>query len=163
VDRSTGLICDQTIRLTGTSAQDRPAHLRRIAYCDPETGKKLDFLTHDFTLLPLTITELYRQRWQVELFAKWIKQYLRIKAFYGTSAHAVKPQIWIAISIFLLMAIVRSSSWILRDVGDECLLLIFQWPSHQAILRIQKLAGQVCCRWYDENASANASGCRKCM
>jgi hypothetical protein len=60
VDRSTGLICDQTIRLTGTSAQDRPAHLPRIAYCDPETGKKLDFLTHDFTLLPLTITELYR-------------------------------------------------------------------------------------------------------
>ncbi|CAN5124906.1 hypothetical protein BH23GEM4_BH23GEM4_09280 [soil metagenome] len=111
VDRSTGLICDQTIRLTGTtSAQDYPAHLRRIAYCDPETGKKLDFLTNDFTLLPLTIAELYRLRWQVELFFKWIKQHLRITAFYGTSANAVKTQIWIAISVYLLVAIARTRS-----------------------------------------------------
>jgi transposase-like protein len=78
VDRSTGLVCDQTIRLSGTtSAHDYPTHLRRVAYRDPETGKKLDFLTNDFTLLPLTVAELYRLRWQVELFFKWIKQHLQ--------------------------------------------------------------------------------------
>ena len=117
VDRSTGLICDQTIRLTGTtSAQDYPAHLRRVAYRDPETGKRLDFLTNDFTLLPLTIAELYRMRWQVELFFKWIKQHLRIKAFYGTSPNAVKTQIWIAISVYLLVAIARKRLKIGRDL-----------------------------------------------
>jgi hypothetical protein len=117
VDRSTGLICDQTIRLTGTtSAQDYPAHLRRVAYRDPETGKKLDFLTNDFTLLALTVAELYRLRWQVELFFKWIKQHLRIKAFYGTSPNAVKTQIWIAISVYLLVAIARKRLGIERDL-----------------------------------------------
>lgn len=117
VDRSTGLICDQTIRLTGTtSAQDYPDHLRRVAYRDPETGKKLDFLTNDFTLLPLTIAELYLLRWQVELFFKWIKHHLRIKAFYGTSPNAVKTQIWIAISVYLLVAISRKRLRIERDL-----------------------------------------------
>ena len=117
VDRSTGVICDQTIRLTGTtSAQDYPGHLRRVAYRDPETGKKLDFLTNDFTLTPLTIAELYRLRWQVELFFKWIKQHLRIKAFYGTSANAVKTQIWIAISVYLLVAIAKKRMEIDRDL-----------------------------------------------
>jgi hypothetical protein len=117
VDRSTGLVCDQTIRLTGsTSATDYPAHLRRVAYRDPETGKKLDFLTNDFTLLALTIAELYRLRWQVELFFKWVKQHLRIKAFYGTSANAVKTQIWIAISVYLLVAIARKRLGIERDL-----------------------------------------------
>ena len=117
VDRSTGLICDQTIRLTGTtSARDYPAHLRRVAYRDPEAGKKLDFLTNDFTLLPLTVAELYRLRWQVELFFKWIKQHLRIKAFYGTSPNAVKTQIWIAISVYLLVAIARKRLGIDRDL-----------------------------------------------
>jgi hypothetical protein len=117
VDRSTGLICDQTIRLTGTtSPQDYPVHLRRVAYRDPETGKKLDFLTNDFTLLALTIAELYRSRWQVELFFKWIKQHLRIKTFYGTSANAVKTQIWIAISVYLLVAIARKRLGIERDL-----------------------------------------------
>ncbi len=117
VDRSTGLICDQTIRLTGTtSAKNYPAHLRRVAYRDPKTGKKLNFLTNDFTLLPLTIAELYRLRWQVELFFKWIKQHLRIKAFYGTSANAVKTQIWVAISVYLLVAIARKRLGIDRDL-----------------------------------------------
>jgi len=117
VDRSTGLICDQTIVLTGThSGEDYPAHLRRVAYRDPETRKKLDFLTNDFTLPALTITELYRLRWQVELFFKWIKQHLRIKAFYGTSANAVKTQIWIAISVYLLVAIVRKRLGIAREL-----------------------------------------------
>jgi hypothetical protein len=117
VDRSTGLICDQTIRLTGTkSPQDYPVHLRRVAYRDAETGKKLDFLTNDFTLQALTIAELYRLRWKVELFFKWIKQHLRIKAFFGTSANAVKSQIWIAISVYLLVAIARKRLGIDRDL-----------------------------------------------
>jgi hypothetical protein len=117
VDRSTGLICDQTIRLTGTtSVQDYPDHLRRVAYRDAETGKKLDFLTNDFTLLPLTIAQLYRLRWKVELFYKWIKQHLRIKVFYGTSPNAVKTQIWIAISVYLLVAIARKRLGIERDL-----------------------------------------------
>jgi transposase len=117
VDRSTGLICDQTIRLTGrTSSHDYPDHLRRVAYRDPETGKKLDFLSNDFTLLPLSIAELYRLRWQVELFFKWIKQHLRIKTFYGTSPNAVKTQIWIAISVYLLVAIARKRLGIKRDL-----------------------------------------------
>ena len=117
VDRSTGLICDQTIRLTGTkSAVDYPAYLRRVAYRDPETGKKLNFLTNDFTLRALTVAELYRLRWQVELFFKWIKQHLRIKTFYGTSPNAVKTQIWIAISVYLLVAIAKKRLGIERDL-----------------------------------------------
>lgn len=117
VDRSTGLICDQTIRLTGaTSPEDYPDHLRRVAYRDPETGKRLEFLTNDFSLRPLTIAELYRLRWQVELFFKWIKQHLRIKAFYGTSPNAVKTQIWIAVSVYLLVAIARKRLQVDRDL-----------------------------------------------
>jgi hypothetical protein len=108
VDRSTGLICDQTIFLTGDySPQDYQAPLRRIRFKDPETAKTLVFLTNNFTLPALTITELYRCRWQVELFFKWIKQHLRIKAFFGTSENAVKSQIWIAVSVYVLVAIVK--------------------------------------------------------
>jgi len=117
VDRSTGLICDQTIQLTGTDAQtDYPAHLRRVAYRDPETSKKLDFLTNDFVLPALTVADLFRLRWKVELFFKWIKQHLRIKAFYGTTPNAVKTQIWIAISVYLLVAIARKRLGIDRDL-----------------------------------------------
>ena len=108
VDRSTGLIYDQTIFLTGMhSPQDYQAPLRRIRFRDPETAKSLVFLTNNFTLPALTITELYRCRWQVELFFKWIKQHLRIKAFFGTSENAVKSQIWIAVSVYVLVAIVK--------------------------------------------------------
>jgi len=108
VDRSTGLICDQTIFLTGVySPQDYQAPLRRIRFKDPETAKTLIFLTNNFVLPAFTITELYRCRWQVELFFKWIKQHLRIKAFFGTSENAVKSQIWIAVSVYVLVAIVR--------------------------------------------------------
>jgi hypothetical protein len=108
VDRSTGLICDQTIFLTGQySPQDYPAPLRRIRFKDPATAKTLVFLTNNFTLPAFTITELYRCRWQVELFFKWIKQHLRIKAFFGTSENAVKSQIWIAVSVYVLVAIVK--------------------------------------------------------
>ena len=106
VDRSTGLICDQTIvPSVAASAESYPDTLRRIRYKDPETGKTLVFLTNNFTLPALTITELYRCRWKIELFFKWIKQHLRIKAFYGTSENAVKTQIWIAISVYVLVAI----------------------------------------------------------
>lgn len=108
VDRDSGLICDQTIRLTGTrSSQDYPDNLRRIKYIDSETGKRFVFLTNHKSLPALTVAELYRYRWQVELFFKWIKQNLRIKAFYGTSENAVKTQIWIAVSVYVLVAIIR--------------------------------------------------------
>ena len=108
VDRSTGLICDQTITLTGFySKADYPDTLRRIRFKDPKTGKRLVFLTNNFTLPALTIAELYRCRWQVELFFKWIKQHLRIKSFFGTSENAVKTQVWIAVSVYVLVAIVR--------------------------------------------------------
>jgi uncharacterized protein DUF4372/DDE family transposase len=108
VDRSTGLICDQTVFLTGDySPQDYQAPLRRIRFKDPETAKTLIFLTNNFTLPAFTITQLYRCRWQVELFFKWIKQHLRIKAFFGTSENAVKSQIWIAVSVYVLVAIVK--------------------------------------------------------
>jgi hypothetical protein len=108
VDRSTGLICDQTIFLTGVySPQDYEAPLRRIRFKDLATAKTLIFLTNNFVLPAFTITELYRCRWQVELFFKWIKQHLRIKAFFGTSENAVKSQIWIAVSVYVLVAIVR--------------------------------------------------------
>ncbi len=108
VDRSTGLICDQTIVLAGFySRQDFDTPLRRIRFKDLETGKTLVFLTNNFALSAITITELYRCRWQVELFFKWIKQHLRIKVFFGTSENAVKTQIWIAVSVYLLVAIVK--------------------------------------------------------
>ena len=108
VDRSTGLICDQTIMLTGFySRQDFDTPLRRVRFKDPDTGKQLVFLTNNFILPAFTITELYRCRWQVELFFKWIKQHLRIKVFFGTSENAVKSQIWIAVSVYVLVAIVK--------------------------------------------------------
>jgi len=108
VDRSTGLICDQTVMLTGFyQAKDYQNKLRRVKYYDSETDKTLVFLTNNFTLSPLTIARLYRCRWQVELFFKWIKQNLRIKAFYGTSQNAVKTQIWIAVSVYVLVAIMK--------------------------------------------------------
>jgi hypothetical protein len=108
VDRTTGLICDQTIVLTGFySLKDFETPLRRIRFKDPKTGKRLVFLTNNFILPALTVTELYRCRWQVELFFKWIKQHLRIKQFYGTSENAVKTQIWTAVSVYVLVAIVK--------------------------------------------------------
>jgi len=100
IDKSTGLICDQTIVLTGVTAQkDYPEKLRRVKFRDAETNKTLVFLSNNFTLPALTIAQLYRSRWQVELFCKWIKQHLRIKSFFGISENAVKAQIWIAVSV----------------------------------------------------------------
>jgi hypothetical protein len=107
-DRTTGVICDQRIILNGFySSQHYPEHLRRIRFKDPETGKTLVFLTNNTTLPALTIAALYKSRWQVELFFKWIKQHLRIKKFFGTSENAVKTQIWCAVSIYVLIAIIR--------------------------------------------------------
>jgi hypothetical protein len=108
VDKQTGLRCDQTIALTGFyTLQGYPDKLRRIKYYDAESNKTLVFLTNNFTLPALTITQLYRCRWQVELFFKWIKQHLRIKAFYGTTENAVKTQVWIAVSVYVLVAIIK--------------------------------------------------------
>jgi hypothetical protein len=108
IDRSTGLRLDQTIMLTGFySLKDYPEKLRRVKFYDAETDKTLVFLTNNFALPALTIAQLYRCRWQVELFFKWIKQNLRIKSFYGTSENAVKSQIWIAVSVYVVVAILK--------------------------------------------------------
>lgn len=108
VDKSTGVKYDQTVILTGFySKKDYPEKLRRIKYFDTEKGRSFVFLTNQLTLPPLTIAELYRHRWRVEIFFKWIKQHLRIKSFYGTSENAVKTQIWIAISMYVLIAIMK--------------------------------------------------------
>jgi len=114
VNKSTGLICDQTVVLTGVrTGKDYPEKIRRIKYFDRETKKRFVFLTNNFLLPAITIAKLYKCRWQVELFFKWIKQHLRIKAFYGTSENAVKTQIWIAISVYVLVAIVKKE-WRLK-------------------------------------------------
>ena len=108
VDKETGLRCDQTIMLTGFyTGKHYPDTLRRVKFRDAGTGKTLVFLTNNFTLPALTIAQLYRSRWQVELFFKWIKQHLRIKRFYGTSENAVKTQVWIAVSVYVLVAIMK--------------------------------------------------------
>lgn len=108
IDKTTGLKSDQVVALHGYYARkDYPERLRRIAYYDETQNRKLIFLTNNFNLPALTITEIYHKRWQIELFFKWIKQHLRIKAFYGTSENAVKTQIWIAISVYVLVAIIK--------------------------------------------------------
>ena len=108
VDKSTGVRSDHTVILTSIqSAKVYPDAMRRVSYVDPETNKRFKFLTNNFVLPALTIARIYQSRWQVELFFKWIKQHLRIKAFYGLSENAVKTQIWIAVSVYVLVAIVR--------------------------------------------------------
>jgi transposase len=107
-DRVAGVICDQAITMNGFYiCKDYPEHLRRIRFKDPKSGKTLVFLTNNTTLPALTIAALYKNRWQVELFFKWIKQHLRIKKFLGTSENAVKTQIWCAVSTYVLIAIVK--------------------------------------------------------
>jgi Transposase DDE domain len=108
VDKTTGVRSDHTVILTAIdSVKAYPEQLRRVSYLDVKTRKRFKFLTNNFTLPALTIAKIYKSRWQVELFFKWIKQHLRIKAFYGTSENAVKTQIWIAVSVYVLVAIVR--------------------------------------------------------
>ena len=119
VDKTTGLRSDQTIVLAGVkSSQSYPEALRRIHYYDIETGKRFVFLTNNFVLPALSIAQLYKCRWQIELFFKWIKQHLRIKAFYGTSPNAVRTQIWIAISVYVLVAIVKKELKIERSLSE---------------------------------------------
>ena len=119
VNKSTGLRSDQTIILKGPKTSQRyPGPLRRVSYLDAETGNRLVFLTNNFALPPLTIAQLYKSRWQVELFFKWIKQHLRIKTFFGTSENAVKTQVWIAISIYVLVAIVKKQLRLDRSLNE---------------------------------------------
>jgi hypothetical protein len=119
VNKSTGLRCDQTIRLEGPLSSHRyPSFLRRIVYVDPETGKRFVFLTNNFSLDALTIAQLYHARWKIELFFKWIKQHLRIKAFYGTSENAVHTQIWVALCVYVLVALLKKELRLDRSPGE---------------------------------------------
>ncbi len=123
-DRTTGVIADQKIALDGYhTRRDYPIHIRRVRFRDPETGKTFVFLTNQMTLPATTICGLYKSRWQVELFFKWIKQHLRIKKFHGTSENAVKTQIWIAVSVYVLVAIVRKR--LKLDVSLYTLMQVF--------------------------------------
>lgn len=143
-DRSTGVLCDQTIALNGFYSQkDYPGHLRRIRFKDPETRKTLIFLTNQTQLPALTIGALYKSRWQVELFFKWIKQHLRIKRFYGNSANAVKTQVWIAVSVYVLVAIVRKR--LNLDVSLYTLLQIFSLTLFEKMPLQQAFEGESEC------------------
>jgi hypothetical protein len=138
VDRASGVLCDQVILLgTWHSAGRYHEPLRRIRYREPESNKRFTFLTNNFDLPPITISQLYQQRWQVELFFKWIKQHLRIKAFYGTTLNAVRTQIWIAISVYVLVAIVRKRLKLQRDLYPMLqilsLTLFEKMPLEQAL------------------------------
>jgi len=149
VDKSTGLVCDQTVTLTGFYSQKGfPTALRRVRFKDPETGKRLIFLSNNFALPALTITDLYRQRWQIELFFKWIKQHLRIKAFFGTSENAVKTQIWIAVSVYVLVAIIKKRLQLrasLYEILQILSLTMFERMPIDQLLSQQSMIGAVPC------------------
>ncbi len=138
VDKTTGLRSDQTIVLCGPkTATLYPDPLRRITYVDPETAKRFVFLTNNFTLPPLQVAQLYHCRWQIELFFKWIKQHLRIKAFYGTSVNAVKTQVWIAITVYVLVALLKKELRLAHSLYEILQILsvtLFERvPIHQAL------------------------------
>lgn len=138
VDKATGLRCDQIITLSGVkSSKDYPDRLRRVRYTDPDTAKRLVLLTNCFILDAITITQLYKARWQVELFFKWIKQNLRIKTFYGTSPNAVKTQIWIAMCVYVLVAILAKEQSIARNPSEILqilgIMLFEKVPVNQAL------------------------------
>lgn len=119
VAKETGLRCDQTIRMTGSDSRKAyPVRLRRVKYHDNETERGLVFLTNDFSLPALTIAQLYKQRWQIELFFKWLKQHLKIKTFYGYSENAVRSQLWIAVSVYCLLAIIKKELYADRDLHE---------------------------------------------
>ena len=147
IDRGAGLICDQSVMLTGFyQCKDYPDKLRRVKYHDAATNKTLVFLTNNFSLPAMTIADLYRSRWQVELFFKWIKQNLRIKTFYGTSENAVKSQIWIAVSVYLLVAIMKKRLKIeasLYTILQVLSVTIFErLPILQALTNVDYIAKQ---------------------
>ena len=139
VRSESGLLCDQVIELTGQKSQRMSLpRLRRIAYRDPQTGRRYVFITNNFKLAASTICDIYRQRWQVELFFKWIKQHLQIKSFYGTSKNAVMTQIWIALCTYLLLAYLKFSSrigWSLHQMTQLMQLNLFQRRPLLALLR----------------------------
>ena len=140
VDKQTGLKCDQTVVLTGFHvAKDYPDKLRRVKYHDKQTDKTFVFLTNNFALPALTIADLYRCRWQVELFFKWIKQHLRIKSFFGTTENAVKTQIWIAVSVYALIAIIKKRLHL--DASLYKILRILSVTIFEKTPLIQVLAG----------------------
>jgi len=142
VDKTTGLRCDQTIVLTGFySGKDYPEKLRRIKYRDAETGKVFVFLTNNFSLPALTIAKLYRHRWKVELFFKWIKQHLRIKSFFGTTENAVKTQVWIAVSVYVLVAIIKKR--LNLDASLYTILQILSVTLFERMTLYQSLTDQV--------------------
>ena len=138
VDRISGVICDQFVKLSGVNSKTRyPEKLRRIKCRDTESGKVLVFLTNNFTLTPKTIAALYKSRLQIELFSKWIKQHLRIKSFFGTSENAVKSQIWIAVSVYVIIAIIRKRLHIeesLHTILQILSLTIFEKTSLKQLL-----------------------------
>ena len=132
VNKTPGVSADQSIALDGFyTRQDYPQHLRRVCFCDPQTGKQLVFLTNNFVLPATTIAALYKQRWQVELFFKWIKQHLRIKRFYGTSENAVKTQIWTAVCVYVLAAVIKKE--LALDVSLYTFLQILSVHSFEKI------------------------------
>jgi hypothetical protein len=149
VEKMTGLRCDQSIGLkTYKSKRDYPEKLRRIRFIDPETGKSLVFLTNHFGLPAITIARIYKSRWHIELFFKWIKQNLRIKAFYGTSANAVKTQIWIAISIYLMVACLNKIHGFDENLSRILQVLsvnAFQKePIHQILTKFETRSDELC-------------------
>jgi len=137
--KNKGLICDQTIEFTGTqTAKKCPVQLRRIGYRDAETGKRYVFLTNNFKLSAKTIADIYKARWQVELFFKWIKQNLKIKSFVGTSKNAVMTQIWIALCVYLLLAFLKFQSKLKKSTQQILRLLqlnLFEKRDLMALLR----------------------------
>ncbi len=140
VDRTTGLICDQQVRLTVIdSRRAYPDRLRRIRFKDPDTGKTLVFLTNHFAIPALSVCALYKSRWQVELFFKWIKQHLRIKRFFGTSENAVKSQIWIAVAVYVLVAIIKKR--LNLDLSLHVMLQILSVTPFEKVPLIQLLTG----------------------
>ena len=149
VDKTTGLRCDQTVRLTGvTSRRDYPQYLRYVGFYDQENDKRLGFFTSNFELPALTVAQLYKCRWQVELFFKWIKQHLRIKAFFGVNENAVKTQIWIAISVYVLVAIIKKRLGVeasLYTILQILSLMLFEKTPVDQLLNdkaLQNLAGE---------------------
>ena len=137
--KSKGLTCDQIIEFTGSQTQNKcPTPLRRIGYCDPETGKKYYFLTNNFKLAAKTIADIYKARWQVELFFKWIKQNLQIKSFVGTSRNAVMTQIWIALCVYLILAFLKFQSGLSKSMQQILRVLqmnLFEKRDLMALLR----------------------------
>jgi len=151
VDKTTGLRCDQTVRLTGVKSQDDyPQYLRYVVFYDEKTDKRLAFFTNNFELPALVIAQLYKCRWQVELFFKWIKQHLRIKAFFGTNETAVKTQIWIAISVYVLVAIAKKRLGV--EASLYTILQILSLTLFEKIPLDQLLNDKALEKFDDENA-----------